>query len=123
MKALSTPVPPVIVWINLVLIIRLTANALKKIVRQTHHQLVPVPLSAKPLAAAIVNNVVPIVVHPALSLIPAPMPQQQNAAINVITVIRLVLQVLLLLIPAPSALIMNADKLAKNVLPLVHRVA
>ena len=123
MRGLLSLVLRDIVWTSPVLITRLMVNVSKRIVRQIHHRLVPVPLSVKPLAAEIVNNVVPIIVLPALKTTQVLTLRQQNAATNVTTVILLVLPVHLLLIPEPLVLKTNVVSLVKNVRPPVLQVA
>lgn len=123
MKALSALARQAIVWTSPVLIMWLMVNVSKKIVPPIHHRLVPVPSSAKPLAAVIVKNAVMILVLPVPDLIPVLMLQRQNAVTNVIIATLLARQVLLLLIPALLVLITNVAMLVKNVLPLVLRVA
>ena len=123
MRALLNLALPVIVWIGLALIIPLMVNVWLKIVLPILQKTVPEPWLVKMLAAMTANNVALIAVHPVLNLIPVLMPQQLNVAISVIIAAPLAHQALLLLIPALSALIMNADNLVKNVLPLVLRVA
>ena len=123
MKASLTLVLRDIVWTSLALIIRLMVNVSKKIAPPIHLRLVPVPLSAKPLAAEIVNNVVPIIVLPALKTTQVLTLRQQNAATNVTTAIPLVLPVHLLLIPEPLVLKTNVVSLVKNVRPPVLQVA
>ena len=123
MRALLNLALPVIVWIGLALIIPLMVNVWLKIVLPILQKTVPEPWLVKMLAAMTANNVVLIVAHPVLSLIPVPMPRQLNAETSVIIATPLAHQALLLLIPALSALIMNADNLVKDVLPLVLRAA
>ena len=94
MRALLNLALPVIVWIGLALIMPLMVSVWLKI------------------ALPILQKTVPVL-----------MPQQLNVAISVIIATPLAHQALLLLIPALSALIMNADNLVKDVLPLVLRAA
>ena len=123
MRGLLSLARQAIVWTSPVLIMWLMVNVSKKIVPPIHHRLVPVPSSAKPLAAVIVKNAVMILVLPVPDLIPVLMLQRQNAVINVTTAIPLVLPALLLLIPEPLVLKTNAVSLVKNAQPLVLQVA